>query len=110
MTRGQRLWLIYGSLALAAAGAASALVLTSNHEDRPTLTLILGELVGLSFIGAGLLGAWRRPANGTGKLLAWIGFLFAAGALSDANASLPFTVGLVVEDVFIAAFVHLLRS
>jgi hypothetical protein len=108
MSRTQRLWLVYGTLALACAGAAMALVLTSNHEEHRVTTLFIGEVLGLSFVAAGLFGATRRPGNGTGRLLAFVGFAFFAGALGEANASIPYTIGGIVGVVWIAAFVHLL--
>jgi len=108
MTRSQRLWIGYGLLALVCAAVALALVLTSDHEDHPLATIFLGEVLGLSFVIAGLLGTTRRPENRTGRILAGVGFAFFAGALSEANASVPFTVGQLVGVLFIATFVHLL--
>ena len=110
MSRGQRLALSYGGASLAAAGGAMTLVLMSDHETQATLQTILGELIGLSFTTAGLLGAWRRPGNRTGPLLALTGLLFFAGALSEANGALLATIGTVVSQLFIAAFVHLLLA
>ena len=68
----------------------------------------LGEVVGLSFVFAGILGAARRPDNGTGRILALVGFTFFAAALGEANAPLPYTIGAALNVLFIAAFVHLL--
>ena len=108
MTRSQRLWVGYGLLALICAGTALGLVLTSNHEDHPLATIFLGEVLGLSFVLAGLFGRTRRPENRTGPILAGVGFAFFACALSEANASVPFTAGQLLGTVFVAAFVHLL--
>jgi PAS domain S-box-containing protein len=108
MSRTQRLWLLYGTLALACAGSAMALVLTSNHEEHKVTALFVGEILGLSFIVAGLLGTTYRPANATGRLLAFVGFAFCAGALAEANNAVPYTIGSVVGVVWVAAFVHLL--
>jgi PAS domain S-box-containing protein len=110
VSRGTRLALTYGTASLIAAGCAMVLVFTSDHETQPTAQTIIGELIGLSFTTAGLLGAWRRPGNRTGPLLALVGFLFLAGALTEANGSLLATIGTVVSQLFIAAFVHLLLA
>ena len=108
MSRAQRLLIGYGLLALICAGIALALVLTSDHEEHRVATIFLGEVLGLSFVAAGLLGAARRPENRTGRILAGVGFAFFAGALSEANASVLFTIGQLFGALFIAAFVHLL--
>ena len=107
-SRATRLWAVYGTVALACAGVAMALVLTSDHEDHPVATVFVGEVLGLSFVAAGLLGASRRPQNPTGRLLAFVGFMFFVGALGEANGSVAFTIGDALGAIWIAAFVHLL--
>ena len=67
MSRTQRLWLAYGTLALVCAGAAMALVLTSHHEDHKVAALFVGEILGLSFVLAGLLGTTSRPVEFAGR-------------------------------------------
>ena len=110
MSRTQRLWAVYGTLGVLCAAVALALVLTSDHEPNPLPTILLGEVLGLSFVVAGILGAARRPANGTGRILALVGFTFFAAALGEANAPLPFTIGVALNVLFIGAFVHLLLA
>ena len=110
MSRGARLFLFYGAASFACAALAMALVLSSNHETQATTQTIFGELIGLSFTTAGLLGTWQRPANRTGTLVAAVGFLFFAGALSEANGSVAATAGSVLSQLFIAAFLHLLLA
>ena len=74
------------------------------------MQLSAGELVGLSFTTAGLLGMWRRPANRTGAILTLVGFLYFAGALQEANNSFVSTLGFVTQEVFLAAFLHLVLA
>jgi PAS domain S-box-containing protein len=105
MTR--RLWLVYALGGVAAGGLALALVLTSDHETRPVVTLVFGLLLGWAFILTGTLATLRRPDNRTGLLLALVGFTWFLGSLSEANGSLLFTVGQWLSPVVIAAFVHL---
>jgi PAS domain S-box-containing protein len=105
MTR--RRWLVYALGGLVAGGLALTLVLTSDHETRPVVTLAFGLLLGWSFILAGSLAALRRPENRTGLLLALVGYTWFVGAVSEANDSLLFTVGQWLQPVVIAAFVHL---
>jgi PAS domain S-box-containing protein len=108
MRRAAGVWLLYGPLALLCAGGAMALVLASDHEAQTLTTLIVGELIGLSFVIAGLIGHVLRPTNGTGRILAAVGFAFFAAALGEANASLPATIGTALQPLFVAVFVHLL--
>jgi hypothetical protein len=49
---------------------ALALTLTSDHSHPSVRQILLGELVGLSFRTAGLLGMWRRPGNRSGRCAA----------------------------------------
>ena len=88
MSRGARIALVQGGASLVAGGCALALALTSDHSGASTVQALLGELVGLSFTTAGLLGMWRRPANRSGALLALVGYTYFAGALAFVSSSL----------------------
>ncbi len=110
MSRGARIALVQGGASLVAGGCALALALTSDHTSPSTLDALLGELVGLSFTTAGLLGMWRRPGNRSGALLSLVGYTYFAGALAFANSSLVSSVGWALQELFLAAFVHLLLA
>src|SRR5690349_24425770 len=97
-------------MAVLAAAAAVTLTLTSDHEEHPALTTALLLFVSLSFVVAGLIGWTRRPANRTGMLMVGVGFGVLATSLTEANYSVPYTLGMVFGSVFIAAFVHLLLA
>lgn len=105
-----RLWLLYWPAALAAGAIELTLVLTSNHEDRPVLTGVLGLVAGWSFIGSGLVARARAPQNRIGRLMVGVGFAWFAGALGWANGSVPFTIGLAVGSFWAAVLVHLLLA
>ena len=77
---------VQGGASLVAAGCALALALTSNHSDPSALDALLGELVGLSFTTAGLLGTWRRPGLPAASF-PWSASPSSPGALAFANAS-----------------------
>ena len=109
MTRS-RLWLAYWAAALAVGGIAIALVLTSNHEDRPLPTLALGLLTGWSFIASGLVARARSPDNPTGRLMVALGFVWFLGALAESNQSLVFTLGAALSSLFAALLVHLMLA
>jgi hypothetical protein len=106
----RRPWLYCGPAALVAGAIAVALTVTSDHEQHPALATALGLFVSWSFIFVGLIGWSRRPANRTGMLMVAVGFGVLVGSLSEANYSVPFTLGALFGSVFIAVFIHLLLA
>jgi PAS domain S-box-containing protein len=106
----RRPWLYFGPAALVAGAIAVALTVTSDHEQHPALATALGLFVSWSFILAGLIGWSRRPANHTGMLMVAVGFGVLVGSLSEANYSVPFTLGALFGSLFIAAFIHLVLA
>jgi PAS domain S-box-containing protein len=110
MSRAKRLWLTVVPAALITAGMVSAVVLTSDHQELPVLTVVFGGLTGLSFIAAGLIARSRRPHNRTGLLLMAVGFAWFAAGLTAANGSLLWTIGIAISAVFAAFLVHLLLA
>lgn len=97
------------SLALLAAVGAVALILASDRP-RPVASIPLQVLVGLAFVGSGLLARVRRPENRTGVLMMLVGFAWFGGALTAADQSLPYTVGYVEGALIGAFFVHLVLA
>jgi signal transduction histidine kinase len=110
VTLTRRPWLYFGPAALVAGGIAVALVLTSDHEEHPAVATALGLFVSWSFIFAGLIGWTRRPKNRTGMLMVAVGFGVFVGSLSEANYSVPYTLGALFGSLFIAIFIHLLLA
>ncbi|MDX6399248.1 MAG: hypothetical protein QOJ43_2656 [Gaiellaceae bacterium] len=105
-----RLLVLAAGVALALAAAATALVLTSDHEANKAATLALALTAGLSFVASGLVALWRRPENRTGFLLATVGFLWFLGALSESNNDWVFTIGAALNSLAFGALVHLLLA
>ena len=98
------------TLALLVTAGAIFLVATSDHEESPLLTGALAISVGLAFIGAGLLAAAQRPENATGNLMILVGFSWFIGALTEANQSLPFTIGLALGSLNFGFFAWLVLA
>jgi len=98
------------TLALAAAGGAISLVLTSEHEPHKLATIAIAAPAGLAFVAAGLIARVQRPGNRTGTLLMLVGFSWFLGALAESNNSLVFTVGSATNIVFLGFVVHLLLA
>jgi PAS domain S-box-containing protein len=105
-----RPWLYFGPAALIAGGIAAALAATSNHEQHPWVAIALALFVSWSFVLAGLIGWARRPRNRIGMLMVAVGFGVLIGSLSEANHSIPYTLGALFGSLFIAAYVHLLLA
>jgi signal transduction histidine kinase len=85
-----------------------ALILGSHHVDHPALTAAVGLTIAAEWIGTGLYAWWRRPANRFGALMAFTGFAWLLNAFTAANDPGVFTGAVVVSNVFVAAFAHLL--
>jgi signal transduction histidine kinase len=97
------------SLALLVAGGAVALILSSDRP-WPAASIALAAVIGLTFVGSGLLARVRRPENRTGVLLMLVGFSWFAGALGSSDASLVFTLGYASGALIAAFFVHLVLA
>jgi signal transduction histidine kinase len=100
-------------LALGAAGLLAGLgvlgiTLASDHVDHPVPDALMALLVGWSFIGTGLFAWWRRPANRTGLLMTATGFAWFASELSASDDDLLFTIGILLDGLFVAVVGHLL--
>jgi len=95
-------------LALLAGFGALGITLTSNHDDQAAAKAVLTLLLGWSFALSGLVAWARRPANAFGPLMVAAGFAWFASALDGANHSLPFTIGLLLQNLPFAFIVHAL--
>ncbi len=102
--------LVVWTFALGLSAVAGALVVASDHEPHKGLTLALAVSVGLAFVSSGLVAWVRRPDNGTGRLMTFVGFVWFVSALGESNRPLVFTIGAVLSAIPIAALVHLLLA
>jgi PAS domain S-box-containing protein len=110
MRSAARLWLIVVPAALAAVVGAIVLGARSEHEDQPGVLLVVGLLIGVAFIAAGLVARTRRPENRMGLLLMAVGFTWLLGAVAFSNNSLVFSLGTAVGSIWAAVFVHALLA
>jgi signal transduction histidine kinase len=95
------------ALAFAAAAGAGVLVLSSNYLDHRVALTALVLAVPLTYVASGLVGSTRRRGSRIGPLLICVGFAWLVAALPAANASIPFTVGLALQSLFLAVITHL---
>jgi len=87
--------------AVCAVLGAAAVERGQLRGDSPALA-VFTIVAGVSFVAAGLVASSQRRERWTGALMLGAGFALFAGTLTQANRSLPFTVGLTVA-VFPAA-------
>jgi signal transduction histidine kinase len=105
--------MIRSRFAIIAAGLAGSclavwLSLGSAHEANAARTAALTLVVSWSFLGAGLVALAREPRFGA--LMCAIGLAVYLAPLGDADAALPYTIGLVVASLWIGILVHALAA
>ena len=94
--RAATLWAV-GLAGWAAAGAAVALALTSDHVSEPGVQALLTEWAVLGYVLAGTIAWWRRPENRFGPLMIGVGFAFFLTSLTWSNAAVPYTIGIAFD-------------
>jgi hypothetical protein len=99
------LWLI-AALGVAAATAAVALSLASDHVSAPGITGALMAWITLAYVFAGLVAWWRRPGNRLGPLMIAAGFGVFLSSLTAANRALPYTIGIAFDLAAAVLFLH----
>jgi hypothetical protein len=98
-------------LGLAAGVGAALLVLGSDREPSPAAaSAALALLVGLAYIASGLIVRRQRPENRLGAVMIFIGFAWFVTFLADSDERHLFTLGTVLEDLYLLGFVYLVLS
>jgi signal transduction histidine kinase len=87
-----------------------AAIVSDQLRDESRALAAFTIAAGVSFIVAGLAASARRPEKATGILMVGSGFVLFAGALIQANQSLPFTIGLAVILIPTAVLPHLVLA
>ena len=105
--RARLTWLAIAGF-LAGAGGATMIALTNQTLGEPVIEITLRVLTGWTWMGVGIFAWWRRPDNPFGKWMVFTSFAWLAQALTYANSSLVFTVGLVIAYVFPFALIQTL--
>jgi signal transduction histidine kinase len=96
--------------ALVAGVAVSVAVFTSDSADHAVRTGVLTLVIGLSWVGAGLVALHRRPENRTGLIMVATGFIWFVAQLGYVDNHFLNTVGTATELLFILGFAYLLLS
>jgi signal transduction histidine kinase len=101
------LWAL-GAAAVVATAAASALIIASDHVEKPGVMVAIGVAIALSFVGTGLYVWSRRPTNRFGALMTGVGFTFLLAALTASDDSVVFTIGVLLSSLYFVLFAHAL--
>jgi signal transduction histidine kinase len=96
--------------AVIAGAAAAALIVASDHIDRPGISVAIGLLIMWSFVGTGLYAWWRRPTSRFGALMVAVGFTFTLGVLTASDDSVVFTVGVLLSSLYFVVFAHMVLT
>jgi signal transduction histidine kinase len=103
--------LALAALGLIEAGAAAAILATSSDPALSTFQTLSVPLIGVLWVGTGLLAWLRRPENRTGALMALVGFVWLLDPLAELwSAPAAVVVGYVVGPLFIVAVAHLVLA
>ena len=98
-------------LGLIEAGAAAAILATSADPALSTFQQVSVPVIGLIWVGTGLLAWLRRPDNRTGALMAMAGFAWLLGTLVELwSAPAAVVVGYVVAPLYIVCAAHLVLA
>ncbi len=98
------------TLAVLATVGAFTLILASEHLGPPTGRAILGTVIGLAFVAAGLVSRARRPGTRVPSIMVVVGFAWFLGALTQANNPFVFSLGVAVNDLPWAFFAYLVLA
>jgi signal transduction histidine kinase len=98
-------------LGLIGAGAAAAILATSSDPALSTFQQVSVPVIGLLWVGTGLLAWLRRPHNRTGALMAMAGFAWLLGTLAELwSAPAAVVIGYLVAPLYIVAAAHLVLA
>ena len=104
-----RLWLV-GIAGIALGALVCTLTVRSHHAELRGLNGTLGTLIGEAFIATGIFAWSRRPENRVGKLMAATGFAWLGAGLSQANASLLYSIGNAIGPLYLVFVTWLLLA
>jgi PAS domain S-box-containing protein len=100
---------LIAALGAVAYGIVVALVIASDR-DVSAGTVSVAAFAGIAFLVTGIIARLRRPQNRTGTLMLAVGFLWALGALQEADSDAVFTLGVLLGQLAFAPLAHLLLA
>jgi signal transduction histidine kinase len=103
------LWALAGTAALAGAGLVY-LIATSDFAPDRGFWIPAVVVIGAGFAGVGLFAWYRRPDNSVGALMFATAFAWYFSMLASTEPDLLFSVGVWLENLYVAAAIHLLLA
>src|SRR5215210_7072689 len=102
----------FGLTAVLAAALAATLVAQSDQEAgiEAGLSAVLAVVVGLAYVGSGLVARRHLSNPRIGAVMMFVGFAWFATYLAYSNDSILFTVGTAMEDLYLVGFVYLVLT
>jgi len=98
-------------LGLVAAGAGAAILATSPDPVLDTYQRVSVPVIGVLWVGTGLLAWLRRPDNRTGALMAMAGFAWLMGTLMELwSAPAAVVIGYVITPLYIVCTAHMVLA
>jgi signal transduction histidine kinase len=101
---------IAGAVVVIAGGIVLGLVgydFLTHGDHAPWWQAVPNVAIGWTFLGAGLIAWWRRPATLIGPLLLLVGLALLLRKLQYTDNSGLFTVGFALAGLYAAAFTHI---
>ena len=104
-----RLWVI--GVAAAAVGIALVpLIATAESSGDHGLWIALTLVIGYGFAGVGLFAWYRRPDNLVGPLMVVTAFAWYLSIFERLDPPLLFSLGILLENLFVVTAVHLILA
>jgi len=104
-----RLWVLGGAAAAIGLGLVP-LIATADSVSDHALWIELDLVIGTGFAAVGLFAWYRRPDNRIGALMVATAFAWYLLVASNTDPSLLFTVGNLLNNLFVATAIHLLLA
>ncbi|HET6549066.1 MAG TPA: histidine kinase dimerization/phosphoacceptor domain-containing protein, partial [Solirubrobacter sp.] len=82
----------------------------ANVPPGGRAVLYIGVVLVWGFVAVGGAAWWRRPENGTGRLMVRVGVLVGLTALQFFDPPALFAIGVLVDTLSLSALIHLLLA
>jgi signal transduction histidine kinase len=103
------LWTI-GAIAVVFLALETELIASSDFATDRGLWIALNFVIGGGFVGAGLFAWYRRPDNRVGSLMVATGFAWFISNFAFSDNALPFTLGILLSNLYVATAIQLVLA
>jgi signal transduction histidine kinase len=86
------------------------LIATADFGSDHGLWIAADLVIGFGFVGVGLFAWYRSPENRVGMLMVATGFAWYLSLLARTDPPLLFSIGFMLENLYVAPAVHLLLA